>query len=114
MKNNLDFSLQEYLQHILARSFPPTSQNERRQALIDCILRLREKWLRELESRKEELLVIARELGGDVGDLTKLQEQGTEAGVQLHQLFLNKEEQRSRRYSGLSDNNYNDIERKEL
>jgi len=86
----LDVSLQEHLDYLLSKTFPPVigeSEEGRRRDFIDCALRLREEFLRNLVRKKEELLSLERSLGGDAAELAKLEEQGIEADMQLGQVF---------------------------
>lgn len=90
IKDNLDRSLHDYLESLQAKEFPPSideSENVRQQTMDDCILRLQEKWLRNLEARKAELLTMEAESGGSAAELNKLQEQGIEESKQLKSIF---------------------------
>lgn len=93
IKDNLDRSLHDYLESLQAKEFPPSideSDNLRQQTMDDCILRLQEKWLRNLEARKAELLTMEAESGGSAAELTKLQEQGIEESKQLKSIFTRR------------------------
>jgi len=90
LKNSLDSTLHEYLDNLLAKTFPPSlkeSKVEQQQALNDCIVRLQEKRLRSLEAKKEELLAMEAETGGLAAQLAKLEEQGIEESKQLKEVF---------------------------
>ena len=91
LKSNLDVTLHEHLDSLLAKVFPPTlkeSEVIQQQTLNDCIIRLQEKWLRGLEAKKQELLAMEAETGGITAQLAKLDEQGIEESKQLKQVFI--------------------------
>ncbi len=91
LEDSLDSSLYEYLGSLLAKDFLPTlreSEVARQQTLNDCIVRLQERWLRNLEAKKEELLAMEAEVGGVTAQLTKLEEQGIEESKQLREVFV--------------------------
>ncbi|MBM3148424.1 MAG: DNA primase [Chloroflexi bacterium] len=93
IKENLDSSLHNYLESLLAKKFPPSideSDNLKQQTMDDCILRLQEKWLRNLETTKAELLTMEAESGGPTAELTKLQEQGIEESKHLRNIFIKR------------------------
>ena len=97
LKNSLDSTLHEYLDNLLAKTFPPSlkeSKVEQQQALNDCIVRLQEKRLRSLEAKKEELLAMEAETGGLAAQLAKLEEQGIEESKQLKEVFSKQEHRR--------------------
>ncbi len=101
-KDNLDATLHEYADNLLAKDFPPPirdSETARQQALNDCILRLREKWLKTLEAKKKELLSTEAETGGITAQLAKLKEQGIEESKQLKEVFI-KQRHEHRSLSG--------------
>jgi len=54
MEEGLDASLREHIESIKGRHLPPGTLNERLQELRECILRLRERWLRELKAAEEQ------------------------------------------------------------
>jgi DNA primase len=87
IKKNLDGSLHEHLQNLLNESLPPKlNDNEelQRKELNICMVRLQERWLRNLEARKAALLA---EIKGDPEQIMKLEEQGTEKEKELKQVF---------------------------
>ena len=90
-RNSLDSALQEYLDNLLARTFPSIiTENEsvRRETISDCVIRLQERRLRTLRSQNEELLAIEAEIGGTAAQLAKLEEQGVEIARQLQEIFI--------------------------
>lgn len=98
LRGNLDPALQEHLDRILKQVILPMPEKERKRDLALCILRLREKWLRDLEIRKKEPLAAAAESGGVAGELDQLEELGKEVSKQLQEVFL-EEKKASRKRS---------------
>jgi len=83
-------ALNEYLDQLLSEGsrFPiPQKENERRHNLIECIRRLKERWLKALAVEREELLSLEAEKGGVDGQLSKLEEQGLEVSTGLKEVF---------------------------
>ncbi len=80
LKEELDTAIWEHVDSLLTRSLP---SNQVEQKYADCVLRLREKFLRSLEAKREAILALEREQGGTVAELAKLEEQGIEVSVQL-------------------------------
>ena len=87
LKGELDSAIWVHLDSLLTRSVP-TNQVEPRYA--NCVLRLREKFLRSLERKREQALALAAESGGKAAELAKLEEQGIEVSVQLGEVFTQK------------------------
>jgi DNA primase len=97
LRNSLDTPLQEYLESLLADDLPPIlKENEvaRSEDLHQCINRLQERRLRNLESQKQELLTIEAEIGGTAAGLAKLEEQGIEVEKQLQDIFTRLDHRR--------------------
>jgi len=93
LENKLDTSLLEHLYYLVKKIFPPAireSEQTRHRNLDDCILRLKEKLFRKLETEKEATLEIERERGGVSSELSKLEEQGINSGQQLQDVFVKK------------------------
>lgn len=95
LKTELDTAIWEHLDSLITKSLPPTGQTERKYIFTDCILRLREKFLRSLETKKEAVLALEAESGGTAAELAKLQEQGIEVSLQLGEVFTQKSQRRS-------------------
>jgi DNA primase len=87
LQDSLDPSLKSLLDHLMAKSLPPSNTTQRPHQLSDCVLRLRERWLRNLEAQKEMLLLQEAESGGADAELARLLEQGTDIPQKLHELF---------------------------
>jgi DNA primase len=97
LRNSLDTALQEYLESLMARVFPPTlkeSEAVRHETMNDCVIRLQERRLRNLETKKQELLAIEAEIGGTAAQLAKLEEQGIEGSKQLKDVFIKLDHRR--------------------
>lgn len=93
LETELDASLREHLSYLISRVFPPGvtgSEGTRRSELECCILRLREKSCRRLETEKETILEVEREKGGITSELCKLEEQGIGSAQQLQEVFEKK------------------------
>ncbi|MCK5433794.1 MAG: toprim domain-containing protein, partial [Dehalococcoidales bacterium] len=95
LKAELDTTIWEHLDSLITRNLPPASQTERQYSFTDCILRLREKFLRNLEEKQAEVLALEAESGGNAAELAKLQEQGIEVSIQLGEVFAQKGQRRS-------------------
>jgi DNA primase len=95
LKTELDTTMWEHLDSLITKNLPPASETERQHSFTDCILRLREKFLRNLEIKKEALLALEAESGGTAAELAKLQEQGIEVSIQLGEVFAQKGQRRS-------------------
>jgi DNA primase len=97
LKDSLDNVLQEHLNNLISREFPPIiAENEsvRRETIEDCVIRLQERRLRSLESHQQELLTIEAEIGGTAAQLAKLEEQGLEITKQLQDIFIRQNHRR--------------------
>ena len=71
----------------MARRLLPDKLEER---LSDCIQRLEEDYLRNLERKKEAVLASEAASGGSSAELNKLEEQGIEVSIQLGEVFTQK------------------------
>ncbi len=87
LKDELDTAIWEHLDYLITRSLPP---NQIEQKYANCVLRLREGFLRSLETKREAALALAAELGGTAAELAKLEEQGIEVSLQLGEVFTQK------------------------
>ncbi|MCJ7654301.1 MAG: DNA primase [Dehalococcoidia bacterium] len=96
LKNNLDSTLQEYLESLLAKTLLPViKENEttRRETFNDCVNLLQKNMLKNLEVKKQELFIEAQ-LGGTAAHLAKLEEQGIEVSKQLKEVFIKLDHRR--------------------
>ncbi len=87
LKEKLEPAILEYLDSLTTMNLPA---NQIEQKYANCILRLREKYLRDLEAKRGEILALAAESGGSAAELAKLQEQGIEVSAQLGEVFTQK------------------------
>ncbi|TET17677.1 MAG: DNA primase [Dehalococcoidia bacterium] len=87
LKDELDMAIWEHLDYLITRSLPP---NQIEQKYANCILRLREEFLRGLETKRAAALALEAELEGTAAELAKLEEQGIEVSVQLGEVFTQK------------------------
>jgi DNA primase len=92
LKARLDGALAEHFDSLVRKSLRAT-QIERRYA--ECILRLREKYFRSLETKKAQALASAAEAGGSAAELVALQEQGIETSLRLGEVFTQRGQIRS-------------------
>ena len=87
LRGRLDSTMWEHLDNLMKRSLP-ADQIERK--FTSCVLRLREKYLRNLELKKGAILAGEAESGGTPAELAKLEEQGVEISAQLKEVFSQK------------------------
>ncbi len=87
LKDGLDSAIWEHLDSLITRSLPA---NQIEQKYANCVLRLREKFLRRLEVKRAGVLALEAESGGTAAELAKLEEQGIEVSVQLGEVFTQK------------------------
>ncbi len=94
IKQKLDPAIWEKLDSLVTRELPANRVDER---FADCVLRLREDYLRGLEVKREAIFALEAEAGGTAAELAKLEEQGIEVSTQLGEVFTqrgNKEHKR--------------------
>jgi len=84
LKQKLDPAIWEKLDSLATRELPANQIEER---LADCVLRLREDFLRGLETKREAIFALEAESGGTAAELAKLEEQGIEVSTQLGEVF---------------------------
>ncbi|GAI77420.1 unnamed protein product, partial [marine sediment metagenome] len=87
IKDNLDNTILEHLDNLIKRSLLPNNIEKR---LSDCILRLREEFLRRLERKREVVFASEAASSGSGAELNKLEEQGTEGSAQLRDIFIQR------------------------
>ena len=64
--------------------------NQLEQKYADCVLYLREKFLRNIEMKKERVLALEAESGGSAAELAELPEQGIEVSHKLRKIFTER------------------------
>jgi DNA primase len=87
IKDRLDNTIWEHLDNLMTKSLLPDNVGER---LSDCVLRLREEFLRRLERKREAVFASEAASGGSGAELNKLEEQGTEVSSQLRDIFIQR------------------------
>ena len=92
VKDKLDPAIWEHLDSLIRKSLPA---NQIEQKYTSCVLRLREKFLRGLETKRGAVLAVEAEAGGTAAELAKLEEQGIGVSVQLGEVFTQKRQTRS-------------------
>lgn len=91
LKERLDESLWEHVDTIAGRDIPPLQIEEK---YVDCVLRLKESFLRSLAEKRAETLALEREQGGAAAELARQQEQGLEIEEQLREVLTPKSQRR--------------------
>jgi DNA primase len=84
LRERIDSAIREHLDTLVNKNIP-ASHIEQKYA--NCVLRLREKFLRGLENKREAILTLEAETGGTSAELAKLQEQGIEVSTELKEVF---------------------------
>jgi len=97
LKEKLDPAIWEHLDSLITKNLPA---NQIEQKYASCVLRLREKFLRDLEAKRGEILALAAEAGGIAAELAKLQEQGIEVSAQLGEVFTQKSQRSASKETG--------------
>lgn len=97
IRERLDSALHEHFDSLIVKSLPATQIEQK---YNDCVLRLREKYLRSLEAKKEAVLAMEAATGGTTAELAKLQEQGIEASSKLREVFAQRDHGRPRGKGG--------------
>ena len=87
LKEKLDPAIWDKLDYLATRSLL-SDRIESKYA--DCVLRLREEFLRGLEMKRAAIFSQEAETGGTAAELAKLEEQGIEVSAQLGELFARK------------------------
>lgn len=87
IKDKLDDTILEHLENLMTKSLLPDNVGER---FSDCVLRLREEFLRRLERKREAVFASEAASGGSGAELNKLEEQGTEVSSQLRDIFIQR------------------------
>ncbi len=87
LKDNLDTALHEFIDYLLERTIPGNQIENR---YDNCVLRLRENYLKNLEEKRAAKFTLEAELGGADAALARLEEEGIEPSIQLREVFLRK------------------------
>jgi len=97
LKEKLDPAIWEHLDSLITKNLPA---NQIEQKYANCVLRLREKFLRDLEAKRGEILALAAETGGIDAELATLHEQGIEVSTQLGEVFAQKNQRSASKETG--------------
>jgi hypothetical protein len=89
----VDNAIQDHFKKVLNRPLPGDDFEDR---YADCLLRLRERYLRNLKKKQEEALALEAESGDKEAVLTKLQEQGTTIAEELMKIFAQRAKTRGK------------------
>ena len=92
IREELDTTLDDYFDSLTRKSLLTTQIEQR---FAQCVLRLREKFLRNLEVKREAIFALEAESSGTGADLAKLKEEGIEPSIQLGEVFAQKSRTRS-------------------
>ncbi|MFA5629017.1 MAG: DNA primase [Dehalococcoidales bacterium] len=87
VRDNLDYAIRDYLDELLTKEVHP---DKIEQKMSVCILRLREKFLRKLETEREVILAAEAASKGSIAELNKLAEHGIDVSVELKEIFSKK------------------------
>jgi DNA primase len=83
----IDNAIQDHFKKVLNRPLPGDEIEDR---YADCLLRLRESYLRNIELRKAALLTAEAESGVKNADLSKLEELGFNNSLELNKLKISR------------------------
>ena len=83
-RESLDPAIQEHFDSLVSRKLPG---NEIESRYSECLLRLRERYLRNIKRRQEEALALEAESGDRAAVLAKLEELGTGEDQELKKIF---------------------------
>ncbi len=96
MRQGLDVALLEHLEAILAKPVPPLCGQELEHAVVECVRRLRERWLREMKTR-EKILLSESETEGSGADLEEIQQSAVKLNTELGEVFLYAKQKKGQR-----------------
>lgn len=92
LKARLDAAIHERLDTLISRRFNATQMEQRH---INHVLRLRERFLKDLEAKRAEIFALERETKGPGADLARLEEDGIETSQKLREIFKERNQKRS-------------------
>jgi len=84
VQETLDPVVLEHYHYLIDRKIPG---NEIKERYLDCVFRLRERYLRSLKRKQEQALALEAESGDPNSVLAKLQEQGIDINEELAKVF---------------------------
>lgn len=92
LKARLDIAIHEHLDALVGRNLP---SNQVEQRYTDYIRRLRERYYKNLEAKREVKFALEAEIKGAEAALAKLEEEGIEPSQQLKEVFAQRGQRRS-------------------
>jgi DNA primase len=84
IKESIDPAVRDHYDSLVGRDFPHDQIQEK---YYDCVLRLKERYLRSLQRQQGEVLALEAESGDRAAVLSKLEEQGTIINKELAKIF---------------------------
>lgn len=96
IRQGLDVTLLEHLDAILAKPVPPLHGQELEDALLECVYRLRERWLRDMKT-KEKILFSEAGTEGSTADLEEIQQSALRLNTELGEVFLHAKQRKGQR-----------------
>ena len=87
IKESIDPVIHEHLDSLLTRDLPSDEVELR---YSDCLMRLRERYLRSLKRKQEEVLALEAESGDQASVMAKLEEQGVQINEELAKIFVQR------------------------
>lgn len=94
MRQGLDTALQEYLDALLSKPFPPIGEEEQEHALDDCLYRLWERRLKDLKAKEEWLFQDTQ--SDNSAELEELQQLAVRRNTQLGEVFLHRKARKAK------------------
>jgi len=91
LKQSLDAAFGEHIELLMAKDLPSEQVGPRWE---DCVLNLRKKYQRNLETKREQAFALEAQSGGSNAELAKLEEQGIEPSIQLKEIFAQKKKRK--------------------
>lgn len=88
IKNKLDTTISEHFDKLINA---PMHSNQIEQKIMECAIRLKEKYFRNIELKREAILASERSEKGAKAELERLAEQGIETSDRLREVFRQKE-----------------------
>jgi len=92
LKDRLDVTIHEHLERLMTRRLLDTQVEQR---YNNCVLRLREEFLKGLERKREAMFALEAETKGSGADLARLKEEGVEVSIELAKVFAKRRQKRS-------------------
>jgi DNA primase len=90
--DKLDPAIQDHFQTISGKNM---LSGNLQQKYDDCILQLKQRFMRSIEAKRREIFASAAEAEGAGADLTRLEKEGIEPSQQLKETFMQKNRKRS-------------------